>query len=124
MDLLLILLIIVAIFGIGGWGYGTYTTRAVPATAVAPAVVDAVLPPGLAYAGVAAPWTCTSKPAGAGTLGLHCTDPSLGARATTTLLLSLRGDQPVQGQVQLQLGPAANQPAGVVTFGFSVVTPS
>ena len=93
-------------------------------TAVAPAVVDAVLPPGLAYAGVAAPWTCTSKPAGSGTLGLHCTDPSLGARATTTLLLSLRGDQPVQGHVQLQLGPAANQPAGVVTFGFSVVTPS
>jgi hypothetical protein len=31
MDPLLILLIIVAIIALSGWGYGTYTTRAVPA---------------------------------------------------------------------------------------------
>lgn len=30
MDPLLILLIIVAIIALSGWGYGTYTTRAVP----------------------------------------------------------------------------------------------
>jgi hypothetical protein len=31
MDLLLLLLIIVAVLAMSGWGYGTYTTRAVPA---------------------------------------------------------------------------------------------
>ena len=30
MDPLLILLIIVAVIAVSGWGYGTYTTRAVP----------------------------------------------------------------------------------------------
>jgi hypothetical protein len=32
MDPLLIVLIIVAIIALSGWGYGTYTTRAAPAT--------------------------------------------------------------------------------------------
>lgn len=34
MDLLLLLLIIVAVIALSGWGYGTYTTRAVPAETV------------------------------------------------------------------------------------------
>ncbi len=32
MDPLLIVLIIVAVIALSGWGYGTYTTRAAPAT--------------------------------------------------------------------------------------------
>lgn len=32
MDPLLILLIVVAVIALSGWGYGTYTTRSAPAT--------------------------------------------------------------------------------------------
>ena len=32
MDPLLLILIIVAVIALSGWGYGTYTTRAAPAT--------------------------------------------------------------------------------------------
>ncbi|WP_378100699.1 sigma-70 family RNA polymerase sigma factor [Cellulomonas sp. T2.31MG-18] len=93
-------------------------------TAAAPAVVDVVLPSGVAYSSVAAPWTCTRTPAGGGTTAVHCTDPSLGARAGTTLWLALQGSQPGTGTVSMQLGPTGGHPAGVLSFGCVVVTPS
>jgi len=100
-------------------------------TAAAPAVVDVVLPSGVAYSSVAAPWTCTRTPAGGGTTAVHCTDPSLGARAGTTLVLALQGNQPSTGgnqagtgTVSMQLGPTGGHPAGVLSFRCFVVTPS
>lgn len=93
-------------------------------TAAAPAVVDVLLPSGVAYSSAAAPWTCTRTPAGGGTTAVHCTDPSLGARASTTLRLALQGNRPGTGTVSMQLGPTGGHPAGAVPLLWAVVPPS
>ncbi len=96
-------------------------------SASVPATVDLAVPTGLTV--TAAPdgdWTCGSLPGG----DVRCTDPTLGARSTSTLTLNLAvgatfaGADPATGAIDLTLNPAGKGTAAVAAVDYTVRTPA